>query len=102
MIFQGGGGGSRPPFCAKLQFRSVLSGAHPLSSTHRAWGIIQDQDGDCGLHFYTEEAGAHIQRGKCPSPHISLDAIFLFRGQTNLAMRHMFAYSMKKSILVRD
>ena len=65
MIFRGGGGGggggggSGPPFHAKLQFRSVLSGAHPLSSTHRAWGIIQDQDGDADCTF--------IQRRQVPT-----------------------------------
>ena len=56
VIFQGGSG---PPFHAKLQFRSVLSGAHPLSSTHRAWGIIQYQDGDADSTF--------IQRRQVPT-----------------------------------
>ena len=78
MIFRGG---SRPPFHAKLQFRSVLSGAHPLSSTHRAWGIIQDQDGDADCTF--------IQRRQVPTfkgvnvhPLIDamLDAIFFYLG----------------------
>ena len=45
-----------------------------LILTYRAWGggggIIQEQDGDADCTFYTEGAGAHIQRGKCPSPHI--------------------------------
>ena len=35
-------------------------------------------------------------KGQMSTPSYKLDAIFLFRGQTNLAMRHMFEYSMKK------
>ena len=58
-------------------------------------GIIQEQDGDADCTF--------IQRGQVPTfkgqmsiPSYRLDTIFLCRGQTTLAMRHMFAYPMKK------
>ena len=37
-----------------------------LSLTHRAWVDFKRTGLRCGLHFYTEGAGAHIQ-----SPHIS-------------------------------
>ena len=36
-----------------------------LSLTQRAWGGYYTRIGRrCGLHFYTEGEGAHIQRGK--------------------------------------
>ena len=45
-----------------------------LILTYRAWGggggYYTRTGRRCGLHFYTEGAGANIQRGKCPSPHI--------------------------------
>ena len=57
--------------------------------------IIQEQDGDADCTF--------IQRGQVPTfkganghPLILVRYDFLCRGQTTLAMRHLFAYPMKK------
>ena len=67
-----------------------------LSLTHTAWGVLYKNRTEMRIALLYRGAGAHIQRGKCPSPSYKLDTIFLCRGQTTLAMRLMFAYPMKK------
>ena len=76
-----------------------------LILTYRAWG--GGGGGGGGRVLYknrTEMQIAILYRGgRCPHSKgqmsilsYRLDTIFLCRGQTTLAMRHMFAYPMKK------
>ena len=91
---------STPPHSTKFQNKrkNTINWVFiSLSLTHRAWGggIIQEQDGDADALLYRGGRCPH-PRGQMSFPSYKLDTIFLCRGQTSLALRHMFAYPMKK------
>ena len=73
-----------------------------LSLTHRTWGILYKNRSEMRIALLYRGGRCPHSKGKMSIPSYKLDKIFLCRGQTTLAMRHMFAYPMKKIILDRD
>ena len=67
-----------------------------LSLTHRAWGYYTRTGPEMRIALLYRGGRCPHSKEEMSIPSYKLDTIFLCRGQTTLAMRHMFAYPMKK------